>query len=58
MDLKQIGFYSLSDERAAHSCETSQMKRCEMIITEYCNFVVLTVGACVMTSMVSVLRNR
>lgn len=38
MDLKQIGFYSLSDDRAEHSCETSQMKRCEMIITEYCNF--------------------
>jgi cyclic pyranopterin phosphate synthase len=37
-DLKNIGFYSLSDERAKNSSETSQMKRCEMIITEYCNF--------------------
>jgi len=37
-DLKTIEFYSLSDERALNSSETSQMKRCEMIITEYCNF--------------------
>lgn len=37
-DLKNIGFYSLSDERVKNTSETSQMKRCEMIITEYCNF--------------------
>jgi molybdenum cofactor biosynthesis enzyme MoaA len=37
-DLKQIGFYTLSDERAKNSSASSQMKRCEMIITEYCNF--------------------
>jgi molybdenum cofactor biosynthesis enzyme MoaA len=37
-DLKEIGFYTLSDERAKNTSETSQMKRCEMIITEYCNF--------------------
>jgi len=37
-DLKTIGFYTLSDERARNTSETSQMKRCEMIITEYCNF--------------------
>lgn len=37
-DLKEIGFYTLSDERCKNSSETSQMKRCEMIITEYCNF--------------------
>lgn len=37
-DLKNIGFYSLSDERALNSSSESQMKRCEMIITEYCNF--------------------
>ena len=37
-DLKEIGFYTLSNERAANSSEFSQMKRCEMIITEYCNF--------------------
>ena len=37
-NLKNIGFYTLSDERAANVSDTSQMKRCEMIITEYCNF--------------------
>ncbi|MDY0270198.1 radical SAM protein [Trichloromonas sp.] len=36
--LEEIGFYSLSDERAKNASLTSQMKRCEMIITEYCNF--------------------
>lgn len=38
MKLENIGFYTLSDERAANTSLTSQMKRCEMIITEYCNF--------------------
>ena len=38
MKLENIGFYSLSDERAANTSPTSQMKRCEMIINEYCNF--------------------
>jgi len=37
-ELKDIGFYTLSNERAKNTSETSQMKRCEMIITEYCNF--------------------
>jgi len=37
-DLKNIGFYSLSDDRAGSASAISQMKRCEMIITEYCNF--------------------
>lgn len=37
-DLNKIGFYSLSDDRVRNTSETSQMKRCEMIITEYCNF--------------------
>jgi len=37
-DLKEIGFYSLSNERCKNSSLTSQMKRCELIITEYCNF--------------------
>lgn len=37
-ELKDIGFYTLSNDRARHSSDTSQMKRCEMIITEYCNF--------------------
>jgi MoaA/NifB/PqqE/SkfB family radical SAM enzyme len=36
--LETIGFYTLSDERAKTSNVASQMKRCEMIITEYCNF--------------------
>ena len=36
--LEKIGFYTLSDERVENTSETSQMKRCEMIITEYCNF--------------------
>lgn len=36
--LEKIGFYTLSDERAENTSSTSQMKRCEMIITEYCNF--------------------
>lgn len=38
MKLEQIGFYSLSDKRAQEVSDASQMKRCEMIITEYCNF--------------------
>lgn len=36
--LEHIGFYTLSDKRAKNTSDTSQMKRCEMIITEYCNF--------------------
>lgn len=38
MKLEEIGFYTLSDERVKNTSDTSQMKRCEMIITEYCNF--------------------
>jgi molybdenum cofactor biosynthesis enzyme MoaA len=38
MKLEEIGFYTLSDERVLNTSGTSQMKRCEMIITEYCNF--------------------
>jgi len=37
-ELKNIGFYTLSNERCKNVSEFSQMKRCEMIITEYCNF--------------------
>ena len=37
-NLKEIGFYSLYDDRAENVSIDSQMKRCEMIITEYCNF--------------------
>ena len=36
--LEQIGFYTLSDERANNTSDKSQMKRCEMIINEQCNF--------------------
>ena len=36
--LDDIGFYSMYEERAKNSSIASQMKRCEMIITEYCNF--------------------
>lgn len=38
MKLEDIGFYTLTDERAKNQSIDSQMKRCEMIITEYCNF--------------------
>lgn len=37
-DLKNIGFYTMSDDRVRNVSDHSQMKRCEMIITEYCNF--------------------
>ncbi len=37
-DLKEIGFYTISNDRVKNVSPTSQMKRCEMIITEYCNF--------------------
>jgi molybdenum cofactor biosynthesis enzyme MoaA len=37
-DLNEIGFYTLSDERVKNTSEFSQMKRAEMLITEYCNF--------------------
>lgn len=37
-NLTEIGFYTLSNERVKNTSEFSQMKRCEMIITEYCNF--------------------
>ena len=38
MRLEDIGFYTLSDERAFNTSASSQMKRCEMIINDYCNF--------------------
>jgi molybdenum cofactor biosynthesis enzyme MoaA len=37
-DLKDIGFYTLSDERAKNVSANSQMMRGEIILTEYCNF--------------------
>jgi len=38
MNLDKIGFYSLYNKRVENTSSNSQMKRCEMIITEYCNF--------------------
>jgi len=38
MKLEQIGFYTLSDERAANASETSDLKRCEVVLTSRCNF--------------------
>ena len=37
-ELRNIGFYTMYNDRVRNTSETSQMKRCEMIITEYCNF--------------------
>jgi MoaA/NifB/PqqE/SkfB family radical SAM enzyme len=36
--LEQIGFYTLSDERCQNLSPTSPMQRCEMILTDKCNF--------------------
>lgn len=36
--LEEIGFYTLSDERCKNTSMSSQMKRGEIILTEYCNF--------------------
>lgn len=38
MRLEDIGFYTLSDERATNSSSTSPLKRCELILTDRCNF--------------------
>ena len=38
MSLENIGFYTLSDERAASTSLTSQLQRCELILTDACNF--------------------
>src|SRR5574343_631724 len=38
MNLEKIGFYTLSDERAASTSLTSQLQRCELILTDACNF--------------------
>ncbi len=38
MKLEEIGFYTLCDDRAAHSNGESPMWRCEMILTSACNF--------------------
>ena len=38
MKLENIGFYTLSDERAKNSSATSPLMRNELIITSLCNF--------------------
>ena len=38
MNLEKIGFYTLSDKRAATSSAISNLSRCEMILTGRCNF--------------------
>jgi len=38
MKLEQIGFYTLSDRRAATASETSPLSRCELLLTDRCNF--------------------
>lgn len=38
MKLEDIGFYTLSDERAATSSASSPMQRCELVLTDRCNF--------------------
>lgn len=37
-DLKDIGFYTLSDDRAKNSSMTSPLKRCELVLTGRCTF--------------------
>jgi MoaA/NifB/PqqE/SkfB family radical SAM enzyme len=36
--LEDIGFYTLSDDRALNSSKTSPLWRCEMLLTDACNF--------------------
>ena len=38
MKLEKIGFYSLSDDRAKNSSEKTKLQRCELILTDLCNF--------------------
>lgn len=38
MNLEQIGFYTLSDARAAQASQFSPLWRCELILTGRCNF--------------------
>ena len=38
MELEKIGFYTLSDDRAATASATSPLTRCELILTDKCNF--------------------
>jgi len=38
MRLEKIGFYTLSDSRAHSASETSPLMRCELLLTDACNF--------------------
>ena len=38
MKLENIGFYTLTDARASTASATSQLQRCELILTSRCNF--------------------
>jgi sulfatase maturation enzyme AslB (radical SAM superfamily) len=38
MKLEDIGFYTLSDERAENASNTSDLWRCEILLTDKCNF--------------------
>lgn len=38
MKLEDIGFYTLSDRRAMNTSPTSPLMRCELVLTERCNF--------------------
>jgi MoaA/NifB/PqqE/SkfB family radical SAM enzyme len=38
MKLEDIGFYSMSDKRAKETSWTSELQRCEVIVTDRCNF--------------------
>jgi len=38
MRLQDIGFYTLSDNRARHTSSTSSLWRCELLLTSACNF--------------------
>lgn len=38
MKLEEIGFYTLSDERAMNASSNSSLYRCELLITKKCNF--------------------
>lgn len=38
MNLEQIGFYTLSNDRARNASGISPLQRCELILTDTCNF--------------------
>jgi len=38
MKLEEIGFYTLSDQRAENASLTSDLQRCELLLTDKCNF--------------------